>query len=152
MAPNSKRKPPKCFGIFVDESLFLNVIWLTWTNYYWALYCIKQAKLFLKTLYLALIQPYISHDILVWENANSSILKKLCLSRRELSDFVNNVGYNNHTDQLLKNCEIIKLSDKYQYKVCLFVDEFISKKTSSFLQCYVPLQFWYTYWSCDKTI
>ena len=34
---------------------------------------------------------------------------------------------NNHTDHLLKKCEIFKLSDTYQYQVCLIMDDFISK-------------------------
>ena len=41
---------------------------------------------------------------------------------------INNACYNNHTDPLFKNCEIFKLSDIYQYQVCLFIDDFISKR------------------------
>jgi len=41
---------------------------------------------------------------------------------------INNVGYNNHTDPLFKNCEIFNLSGIYQYQVCLFMDDFISKR------------------------
>jgi len=46
---------------------------------------------------------------------------------------INNASYNNHTDHLLKNCEIFKLSDMYQYQVCLSKDDFTSKRLSQSL-------------------
>jgi len=54
-----------------------------------ALYDIKQIQKFLpkdslKTLYLALIQPYISYGILILGRANSSIFPKTASCRKEL--------------------------------------------------------------------
>jgi hypothetical protein len=50
-----------------------------------------------------------------------------CLQKRSIR-IINNADYNNHTDLLFKNCQIFKLSDMYQYQVCLFMDDFISKR------------------------
>jgi len=77
---------------------------------------------------MTLIQPYIDYDILVWEKASSSICHKLCLYIKRAIQSINNDGYNNHTNRLFKICAIFELSDMYQYQLCLFVDDFISKK------------------------
>ncbi len=96
-----------------------NTIWLTWKIRFLELYMgIKQVKHFLpkdslKTLYLALIQPYISYGILIWGNANSSILKKNVSLQKRAIRIINNAGYNYHTDPLFKKCEIFKLSDSW---------------------------------------
>jgi hypothetical protein len=129
-----KEKTTKFLGVFVDECL-------SWKYHLThvknkisrALYGITQVKHFLpkdslKTLYLALIQPYISYGILIWGNANSSILKKNVSLQKRAIRIINNAGYNYHTDPLFKKCEIFKLSDMYQYQVCLFMDDFIRKK------------------------
>jgi hypothetical protein len=89
-----KEKTTKFLGVFVDECL-------SWKYHLThvknkisrALYGITQVKHFLpkdslKTLYLALIQPYISYGILIWGNANSSILKKKFVCRKELFELL----------------------------------------------------------------
>ena len=70
---------------------------------------------------------YISKE-LIWRNGNSSILQKTVSLQKRAIRIINNAGYNNHTDPLFKNCEILKLSDMYQYHVYLFMDDFISKR------------------------
>jgi hypothetical protein len=129
-----QEKTTKFLGVFLDETLSwkYHLIYVK-NKISRALYGIKQVKKFLpknslKTLYLALIQPYISYGLLIWGNANSSILQKTVSLQKRAIRIINNAGYNNHTDPLFKNCEILKLSDMYQYHVCLFMDDFINKR------------------------
>ena len=99
LALNSKRKSPN----------FLVSFWmrLSWKYHLTnmknkisrVLYGIKQVKKFLpknclKTLYLALIQSYISYGILIWGNANSSILQKTVSLQKRAIHIINNAGYN----------------------------------------------------------
>ncbi len=127
-------KTTKFLGIYVDDSL-------TWKNHLIyvnnkiarALYGIKQAKNFLpidslKTLYEALIQPYISYGILAWGNASSTMLKKTVTLQKRAVRMINNYGYNSHTEPLFKSSQIFKLNDLYEFRVCLFMHDFVNKE------------------------
>ncbi len=132
-----QEKTTKFLGVFVDDSLSWRYH-LTHVNnkISRALYGIKQVKNFLpkdslKTLYLALIQPYISYGILSWGNANISTMKKTISLQKRAIRIINNTGYNYHTEPLFKNSEIFRLTDLYMlyvYQVCLFMHDFVNKK------------------------
>ena len=127
-------KTTKFLGIYVDESL-------TWkyhlnhinTKISRALYGIKQAKNLLpiqslKTLYSALIQPYISYGILAWGNANASNLQKTSKLQKRAVRLITNSGYNSHTEPLFKKCQIFKIEDLYKFQVSMFMYAFVNHK------------------------
>ncbi len=117
IGPQFQEKTTKFLGVFMDDSLSWKYHMTHVNNKISrALYGIKQVKNFLpkdslKTLYLALIQPYISYGILCWGNANSSTLQKTISLQKRAIRVINNAGYNYHTEPLFKNSEIFRLSD-----------------------------------------
>ncbi len=82
----------------------------------------------MKTLYAALIQPYLSYGILAWGNANSTNLQKTIKLQKRAVRIITNSGYNSHTEPLFKRCQLFKLEDLYEFQVSLFMHDFINSK------------------------
>lgn len=127
-------KTTKFLGVYVDESL-------TWkyhlshvnTKISRAMYGIKKAKHFLpaqslKTLYAALIQPYISYALIAWGNATVSNLQRTIKLQKRAIRIVTNSAYNSHTEPLFKHCQIFNIKDLYEFQVSLFMYDFVNGK------------------------
>jgi len=56
----------------------------------------------LKTLYAALIHPYLSYGILAWGNVNASLLYKTKLLQKGAILTIHSSWFKSHTDPLLK--------------------------------------------------
>lgn len=85
----------------------------------------------LKTLYFALIHPYINYGILVWGNANQSILKHTVVLQKLAIRTMCKVQYNSHIEPLSKNLEILKTTDQFEYEITLFMNKYKQNKLPS---------------------
>ena len=106
----------KFFGIYVDENL-------TWKKHVTfvnkkianALFSIKQVKHILpfeslRTLYYSLIQSHLSYGIIVWGNADKSVVKSTFLLQKRAIRVINNAPYNGHTDHSFVQVEFLNLT------------------------------------------
>ena len=127
-------KTTKFLGIYVDESLSWKYQLKHINNKISrSLYGIKQVKHFLpytslKTLYSALIHPYLSYGILAWGNANASVLHKTIILQKRAIRTIHNSWYKSHTEPLFKRSQILKLNDLHEFQIALFMHDFVNKK------------------------
>ena len=121
----------KFLGIYMDEHL-------TWKHHLdhinikisRALFIINRVKNFLpveslRTLYFALIHPFLSYGITIWGNASPSYLHKTFNLQKRAVRIINKAMYNSHTDPLFKKSEILKLSDLYEHQAALFMNDYV---------------------------
>ena len=124
----------KFLGIYVDENL-------TWKKHVKfvnkkianALFSIKQVKHILpfeslRTLYYSLIQSHLSYGIIVWGNADKSVVKSTFLLQKRAIRVINNALYNRHTDPLFRSSRILKLDDLFEYQSVIFMTDYMHDK------------------------
>jgi hypothetical protein len=127
-------KSTKFLGLIIDE--FLS--WKYHLSYInnkisRSLYQIKQIKNTLptdslKTLYFAMIHPYILYGILAWGNVTPSAMKRTWTLQKRAVRYINNTAYNSHTDPLFRKSNILKISDQFIYEVSLFMHDYTMNK------------------------
>ena len=131
---HSHEQSTKFLGLVIDEHL-------TWKNHLahvnkkklGALFSIKQAKNILpkassRTLYFALIEPYLSYGILAWGNANKKTLHKTEMLQKRAIRTINNAKYRIHTDPLFRKSQVLKLSDMYTLQATLFMYDYTNNR------------------------
>ena len=75
----------------------------------------------LHTLYNTLIDPYLQYCNIAWTTVNTSSVDKLfCMQKKAIRIIIGN-KWNSHTDNLFKNCNILKLGDINSLQVGCFV-------------------------------
>jgi len=82
----------------------------------------------LQTLYYSLIHSHLSYGILIWGNANKSILKQTTILQKRAIRTIHNAKFNSHTDPLYRASNILKIGDMFEYNSVLFVFDFINNK------------------------
>ena len=75
----------------------------------------------LKMLYFSMIHPYLNYCIIIWGNASLVALKKLTILQKRAIRLITGSKYLDHTNILFKKCQILKLSDLYNFHVNQFV-------------------------------
>jgi len=77
----------------------------------------------LKTLYYALIHPYIEYGLLLWGNTHSTYINKIVILQKKAIRIINKKPYNFHTNDLFSKSNILKIKElaefqmiKYMYK------------------------------------
>ena len=95
-----------------------------------ALFSIKQVKHILRveslrTLYVALIQPHLTYDILAGGMASQSVVHKTELLQKRAIRNIFKANYNSHTEPLFKQSNILKFIALYEYQSSLFM-KFVS--------------------------
>ena len=138
-----KEETTKFLGIYLDEHL----TWKSHINYInnkisRALFMINQAKNVLptsslKTLYFALIHPYLNYGLLTWGSATQSNLNRTIILQKRAVRIINKKSFKSHTDPLFKSSNILKLPDLYECQVSMFMHDFrLNKLPSSFSNVY----------------
>ena len=92
---------------------------------------IRRAKNFvykdtLKTLYVALIQPYLTYCIVNWGGTYPSYLQKLHVSQKKIIRIISNSGFNSHTEPLFKELCLMNIFQLHEYFVGAFVFKCLS--------------------------
>ena len=71
----------------------------------------------LKTLYTSLIHPYLSQGIEAWHRTYQNNTSKIFVVQKKAIRAINNLAYNEHTNEHFKCNKILKLSDLYKLQV-----------------------------------
>ena len=75
----------------------------------------------MKTLYRALIEPYLTYCIVNWGGTYSSYLHKLHVSQKKIIRIISNSGFNSHTEPLFKKLCLMNIFQLHAYFVGTFV-------------------------------
>jgi hypothetical protein len=89
-------------------------------------------KAALKILYYSLIHSSITYAILAWGNARS--IKKIFQIQKRAIRIINHKPYNDHTNILFKNNQILKVQDIYKLQAALFMHDYKNKKLPNSFQ------------------
>ena len=120
----------KFLGIILDDQL-------NWTQHLKqckskmssALYVLNSAKNMLsksnlRTLYYALLSPYIEYGISLWGSASKSNINPLYVKQKKAIRIITKASYNSHTQPLFKEQKIITLEDVFKLNVCKFMYDY----------------------------
>ncbi len=131
---NFDEKSTKFLGVHIDEHL----TWKHHLNYInskisRALFMMNQSKNVLsqdslKTLYHAMIHPYLSYGILAWGNATNCDLNRTKILQKRAIRTVRKTSFNSHTEPLFKSLNILNLKDLYTYQSIIFMHSYITGK------------------------
>ena len=75
----------------------------------------------LRTLYMALVQPYLLYCIEIWGHTFESYTKKLFLMQKRLVRIITHSKYDEHTVPLFKSLKILPYHELYEYSVASLV-------------------------------
>ena len=121
----------------VKETMFLGVIldeYMSWKShishiaskisksigiiYKSSFYLSKSA---LRTLYYALIYPYIQYCIIIWGSTYPTCLYRINLLQKRVIRIINREAYDAPTDPIFKDLNILKLNDIYLLQLGIFM-------------------------------
>ena len=113
----------------VKETTFLGVILdehLSWKSHishiaskvpksigiiYKSSFCLTRFAL--RTLYFALVYPYLNYCVTIWGSTYSINLNRLILLQKKVIRILNNVSFDAHTSPLFKSLNLLKFKDIY---------------------------------------
>jgi hypothetical protein len=75
----------------------------------------------LRTLYYALIYPYLQYCIIIWGSTYPSCLYRIHLLQKRVIRIINREVYDAHTDAIFRNLNIFKLKNIYLFKLGIFM-------------------------------
>ena len=119
--------PVKFLGIFIDQHLNWKYhIAKVSSKISRATYCINRLKHLipkasLVSLYYSLIHCHLTYGIHLW--GNSTHVNKLYKSQKKIIRIISNKKYTAHSQPLLRECNILNLTDLYQFHSNLLVHD-----------------------------
>ena len=75
----------------------------------------------LKTIYLSLIQPYLTYGIVAWHGTTMNLTNILFTLQKKAIRAVNFLPYNTHTNDYFKNMKILKLNDQFKFQSSQYI-------------------------------
>ena len=78
----------------------------------------------LRTLYYALLSPYIEYGISLRGSASKSNINPLYVKQKKAIRIITKASYNSHTQPLFKEQKIITLEDVFKLNVCKFMYDY----------------------------
>ena len=134
ISKNNNETSVKFLGVFLDEHL-------SWKNHIQylngkisnSLFIMNRVKRIipkdtLKTIYYALIYPYLTYGLLAWGHTIHNDHNTLFLKQKRALRLINKAPYNSHTDPLFRTSNILKIKDLYEQKSLLFMIQFEKKQ------------------------
>ncbi len=79
------------------------------------------SKSALRTLYYALIYPYIQYCIIIWGSTYPTCLYRINLLQKRVIRIINREAYDAPTDPIFKDLNILKLNDIYLLQLGIFM-------------------------------
>ncbi len=113
-------KETSFLGVILDE----NLTWKSHISYvaskisksigiiYRSSFCLT-TRLTLRTLYFALVYPYLNYCVIIWGATYPSNLNRLLLLQKKVVRILSNASYDAHTSPLFKSNKILKFEDIY---------------------------------------
>ena len=90
----------------------------------------------LKTVYNALIKPYVTYCIIIWGGTDKTYLNKLEILLKRIVRMISNADFNAHTKDLFKLHAIMTVGQLYEYFVAVFVYKCINCNMSNMPSAY----------------
>jgi hypothetical protein len=87
-------------------------------------------KVAIRTLYYALVYPYLQYCVTLWGSTYPYKLNRLLLLQKRVIRIVNKVEFDAHTDPLFKDNQIFKFKDIYFYNLGKFMFLYINNRLS----------------------
>lgn len=75
----------------------------------------------LKILYSSLIQPYLTYGLEAWHGTYKNYTKKIFVLQKKAIRAMNNLNYNDHTNEYFKSANILKLDDQYRLQTSNYI-------------------------------
>ena len=73
----------------------------------------------LKTIYTSLIQPHLTYGIITWYDLNNNNTRRLYTLQKKVIRIITKSKYNEHTSNLFKKLNILKLEDIYKKQILI---------------------------------
>ena len=80
----------------------------------------------LRSLYYAMIQPYLTYGIILWGPTYRCHLKQLSILQKKAIRYIHKSYYNAHTEPLFIRSKILKLDDIYKFELSKFMFDCIN--------------------------
>ena len=87
----------------------------------------------LKSLYYALVYPYLTYRLVVWGNTHPSSLNPLFILQKKIVRLITFSHYKDHTNPLFINLKIVKLRDLVFLLSATFIYNFHNNNLPDFL-------------------
>lgn len=120
-----ERKPcVKFLGVHIDQNLtWHDHIRICQSKIASSIYAINRVKHFIphkyvRTLYFSMIYPYLYYGIPLWGSTYNTHKKKLITAQKRIIRIISGAKYNDHTNPLFQEGNILKLDDIYKVEVC----------------------------------
>ena len=91
---------------------------------------------YLRTLYCALIQPYLSYCITIWGHTYNTYVSKIQLLLKKIVRIISNSEYKAHTEPLFKSLKIMTFNQLYEYFVSIFVYKSVNGELPNIISGY----------------
>jgi len=123
----------KFLGIYIDSKLeWHDHIKYIKNKLNSSLYAMRKTKHLLKknhllTLYYALIYPYLDYGITLWGSTHTSYVNTLFIKQKKAIRIITGAKYNEHTNPLFKELNLLKLNDLYELKVSKYMYSLIKR-------------------------
>ena len=75
----------------------------------------------LKSLYYAIVYPYLTYGILAWGNANKTLMERILLLQKKALRIICNTDYRAHTSCLFSSSKILKINEIYSLQLGVFM-------------------------------
>ena len=81
-------------------------------------------KSILSSIYFALFKSQISYGLMAWGTACKYLTGKILLLQKRAVRIISNARFNDHTEPLFKQLQILKLSDLFKHQIASFMYEY----------------------------
>ena len=82
-------------------------------------HCFPQPTL--KSLYYAIVYPYLNYGVLAWGSANKTLMDRLLLLQKKALRIICNSDYRAHTDNLFSTNRILRINEIYSLQLGVFM-------------------------------
>ncbi len=114
-------------GIVIDDKLkwdkHIDALSKRITKSYFILNRVKHTlnRKHLKILYYSLVHPHLLYGLPIWGNTYQVHLSKIIILQKKTIRTITGAKYNDHSEPLFKNLNILKLQDMYKLEIAKYV-------------------------------
>ena len=85
----------------------------------------------LKLIYSSLIHPYLIYGLEAWFGTFKNNTNKISVSQKKAIRAINNLDYNDHTNEYFKSLNILKLEDQYKLQITTYIYKLLNLDADS---------------------
>ena len=80
----------------------------------------------LKIIYSTLVHPYLTYGIEAWHGTFKNYTNKIFILQKKAIRAINNLEFNEHTNEYYKSNEILKLEDQYRLQTSKYIYQLLN--------------------------